>query len=153
MAPLKALQTYLNPTATAQLPLSPTDVMSAHPTTVSSPPHHPMCDVSLHLRHLCPHHLTVYIGQTGPTARTLNQLSHNHRFLKHRSLAHHPNLSWQILQLLSPHFTTSSRTSTEPVTRMMIRLQKEHSTVTFTQDNEHFYRSFTSSTPLSLRPT
>ena len=151
MAPLKALQTYLNPTATAQFTSCPDrcDVCTSYYCFFSTNLHHPIIPCMMY-RCICaifaPHHLTVYIGQTGATARTLNQLSHNHRFLKHRSLAHHPNLSWQILQLFSLHFTTSSRTSTEPETRMMIRLQKEHSTVTFTQDTEHF------TDPLPLLP-
>ena len=51
-----------------------------------------------------PLHLVVYIGQTGATSRTLNQLPHNHRFLKHQALANHLDLSWQILLLLSPHY-------------------------------------------------
>ena len=50
----------------------------------------------------------VYIGQTGATSRTLNQLPHNHRFLKHASLANTTDLHWQILLLLSPKFTTST---------------------------------------------
>ena len=156
MAPLKSIQYYLNPTAYSQFTICPDrcDVCTSYYIFFYTTLHHPIIPCMMH-RAICaifaPHHLTVYIDQTGATARTLNQLSHNHRFIKHRGFAHHPNLSLQILHLVSPRFTTSTRTSTEPETRIMVKLQKVHPTVTFTQDTDHFYWSFTSPTPRSLR--
>ena len=154
MAPLKSLQAYLNPTALSQFTTCPSrcDVYTSYYCFFDIALHHPIIPCMMHRCIYAifePQHLTVYLGQTGATARTLNQLAHNDRFLKHRALARYPDLSWQILQLRSSHFTTSSRTSTEPETRMMVKLQKNHPTVTFTQDIDFFYRSFTSSAPRS----
>ena len=147
MSPLKSLISYLNPTPTPQYTSCPDrcKVCEAYfmffPTTI----HHPIIPC---LMYRCvyalfvPLHLIVYIGQTGATSRTLNQRPHNHRFLKHQALCPTADLHWQILLLLSPRFTTATRTSTEPETRTLDRLQKSHPALSFTQDTDYFYNSF-----------
>ena len=98
MAPLKSLQAYLNPTALSQFTTCPSrcDVYTSYYCFFDTALHHPIIPCMMYRCIYAifePQHLTVYIGQTGATARTLNQLAHNHRFLKHRALARYPDLS------------------------------------------------------------
>ena len=143
MAPLKSLLTYLNPSATSQFTTCPDrcEVCQSYFYLFDTSIHHPIIPCLMYrciYALFAPSHLTVYIGQTGATSRTLNQRPHNHRFLKHQALCHTPHLSWQILLLLSPHFTTSSRVSTEPETRAVARLSKRYPAIIFTQDTDFF---------------
>ena len=155
MAPLKALLSYLNPSAIAQFISCPDrcDVCESYHLFFQTNLHHPIIPCLMYrcvYAIFAPQHPMVYIGQTGATSRTLNQRPHNHRFLKHQGLCQTPHLRWQILQLLSPHFTTSIRTSTEPETKMVTNLRRKHPTITFTQDTDTFYTSF--KTPRTMRP-
>ena len=147
MAPLKSLLSYFNPSAISQFTTCPDrcEVCQSYYIFFPTILHHPIIPCMMYrcvYAIFAPHHLTVYIGQTGATYRTLNQRTHNHRFLKHQTMCNTPDLSWQILLLLSPRFTTSSRTSTEPETRILARLSRNNPTIIFTQDTDYFYNSF-----------
>ena len=155
MAPLNSMLTFVSPTPSSQFTTCPRrcEVCTSYHLYFQTHLYHPIipCLMMPCIYAVFKLPLTVvYIGQTGATSRTLNQLPHNHRFLKHASLANTSDHHWQILLLVSPHFTTSTRTVTEPETPMLTRLQTRHPQTTFTQDTDFFYASF-SSTTQSLR--
>ena len=80
------------------------------------------------------YHNVVYIGQTGATSPTVNQLPKITAFERTKE---GPPLTYTgKFSISSPNFTTSTRT-----TRMVVRLSKEYPTLTFTQDTEFFNTS------------